>query len=138
MNTFAKPAFRMLERSLDAFALRQKVTANNIANADTPNFKRADVEFESLLRKALGGGKYIQGFRTHVKHIPIGEPLRTDIRPAIVQDESELKMNNNNNNVDIDYEMAMMAKNQLRYNMLVQQLNHEFSMMRTSIGGGRG
>lgn len=138
MVSFEKPAFKLLERSLDASALRQKVTANNVANVDTPHFKRSDVEFESILRKELEARKYIRGYRTHVKHIPIGQPARSDVRPSIVQDDRELMMNNNKNNVDIDYEMALMAKNQLKYNLLVQQVNHEFGMLRTSIGGGRG
>ena len=39
-------------------------------------------------------------------------------------------MNNNNDNVDIDYEMALLAQNQLHYNALIQQLNHEITMLR--------
>ncbi len=44
-------------------------------------------------------------------------------------------MTNNLNNVDIEVEMTQMASNQLRYNTLVQQVGHEFKLLRTAIGG---
>ena len=37
------------------------------------------------------------------------------------------------NNVDMDYEMSLMAKNQLKYNTMIQQMNSEFKKMRTVI-----
>jgi len=52
-----------------------------------------------------------------------------------VTTESSSVINNNRNNVDIDKEMAMVAENQLRYNLYVQQINHEVKMMRTGIEG---
>ena len=48
-------AFNVLERSLDAATLRQKVIANNIANVDTPFFKRSVVQFEDLLQSEMDG-----------------------------------------------------------------------------------
>jgi len=44
-------------------------------------------------------------------------------------------MNNNGNNVDIDREMSLLAKNQLVYNLYIQQVNHDIKMMRTAIEG---
>jgi flagellar basal-body rod protein FlgB len=77
----------------------------------------------------------IEGYRTHSRHIPIGQKTEA-IEPQIVTDEKSL-MNNNYNNVDIDYEMSLLAKNQLRYNVLVQQVNHDLKMYRTAMNGGR-
>ncbi len=54
--------------------------------------------------------------------------------PKIITDEST-SMNNNENNVDIDREMSLLAKNQLSYNLYVQQINHDVRMMRTAIEG---
>ncbi|AEI44347.1 flagellar basal body rod protein FlgB [Paenibacillus mucilaginosus] len=132
MNILNKPGFNLLERSLDAAALRQKVIADNVANVDTPNFKRSDVRFEELLQQEMNGGGLV-GRRTNAKHIPIGQASSAGT-PQIVQD-SQTMMNNNLNNVDIDYEMALMAKNQLRYNVMVQQVNGEIKKLRTAIGG---
>lgn len=130
MTIMDKPSFQILERSLDAASLRQKVIANNIANVDTPFFKRSEVKFEDLLRDRMNGASTITGIRTNPRHFYIGAAVQA--APQVVQDNSSV-MNNNMNNVDIDTEMASMAKNQLNYNVLVQQVNNDFQMMRTAI-----
>ena len=124
--------FRAMEKALDAAVLRQRVIANNIANADTPGFKRSDVRFESLLRAELEGRGGLVGLRTDPRHIPIGSTGLPE--PEVVTDRRTV-MNNNLNNVDIDAEMSALAANQLRYNVLVQQVSHEIRLLRTAIGG---
>ncbi|PDO11232.1 MAG: flagellar basal-body rod protein FlgB [Candidatus Reconcilbacillus cellulovorans] len=124
--------FRAMEKALDAAVLRQRVIANNIANADTPGFKRSDVRFESLLRAELEGRGGLVGLRTDPRHIPIGSAGLPE--PEVVTDRRTV-MNNNLNNVDIDAEMSALAANQLRYNVLVQQVSHEIRLLRTAIGG---
>jgi flagellar basal-body rod protein FlgB len=129
-----QPGFNLMERSLDAAALRQKVIANNIANVDTPYFKRSDVQFEDLLQSQMNGATApIVGKRTNPRHFYIGSKS-SEVEPKIVTDENST-INNNLNNVDVDYEMSLLAKNQLRYNVLVQQVNTEFRNMQTAIGG---
>jgi len=126
--------FRMLERTLDASSLRQAVIANNIANVDTPRFKRSEVQFESLLQQSLTGSpSRVVGLRTDPRHINIGRTSQ-EMKPKITVDENSV-MNNNLNNVDIDAEMSLMAKNQLRYNTLVQQASHEIKLARTAVEG---
>jgi len=126
--------FRMIERTLDAASLRQAVIANNIANVDTPRFKRSEVQFESLLQQSLTDSPAkVVGRRTDPRHINIGRTSQ-EIKPKIVVDENSV-MNNNLNNVDIDSEMSLMAKNQLRYNALVQQASHEIKLARTAVEG---
>lgn len=129
-----KPGFRLLEKSLDAAALRQKVIANNIANADTPYFKRSEVRFEELLQKEMGNQQSLEGYRTDPRHFYIGRSAGSLPAPEIVTDENSI-MNNNLNNVDIDYEMASMAENQLRYNVMVQEANEEIRRVRTALDG---
>jgi len=122
--------FRLLERTLDAASLRQAVIANNIANADTPYFKRSEVLFESLLADRMGR-RSITGIRTDPRHIFIGRNP-SEFKPVVAIDANSV-MNNNLNNVDIDREMAEMAKNQLRYNTLVQQVSHEIKLVKTAL-----
>ncbi|HEX7057685.1 MAG TPA: flagellar basal body rod protein FlgB [Bacilli bacterium] len=127
--------FNLLERSLNAAALRQKVIANNIANVDTPNFKRSDVVFEDLLQKEIEtSSAHFVGKRTDPRHFEIGGG--SEAMPEIVTDQHSA-MNNNLNNVDIDREMALMAENELRYNALIQQLNYELRQIRIAIDGRR-
>lgn len=134
MNILNSSSFKLMERTLDAAALRQKVTANNIANVDTPYYKRSDVVFEELLQSQMNQNS-LAGKRTNPKHIPIG-PSYMVKEPKVVEDSGSI-MNNNENNVDIDSEMALMAKNQLRYNVVTQQINHDIQQLRTVIGGGK-
>lgn len=132
-----KPTFQLFQRSLDATALRQKVISNNIANGDTPHFKRSDVVFEELLQKEMSGFTHsIEGKRTDPRHIPIGRSSVSEVKAEIQQDQ-HTSMNNNENNVDIDYEMTMLAKNQLRHNTLIEQLNYEFRSIRAALDGRR-
>lgn len=127
-------ALGLLERSLDAAALRQKVIANNIANVDTPNFKRSAVRFEEFLLQELNATdrRRIAGYRTDARHIHIGRPASGSARPEVFQVKSTT-FNHNNNNVDIEYEMALLAENQLRYNLLIDRTNGYFKSLRTAI-----
>lgn len=121
-------------QAIMASSLRQEVISNNIANAEVPNFKRSEVRFEQFFQQELQAYKStFIGHRTHPKHLEIGGPAKHHIpQPEVVTDHSTT-MNNNRNNVDLDYEMALLAKNQLYYNTLIQQLNGKFNKFRTVI-----
>jgi len=135
MKLIGTRALNILERSLDAATLSQKVIVNNIANASTPNFKRSEVKFEQYLLKELNAqsGKSIVGRRTDSRHIHIGRNATSNPATAQVVTDNSTKFNHNNNNVDIDYEMALLAWNQLKYNLLIERTNGFFSSMRTAI-----
>jgi len=133
MNVLGGSDMARLKGAIAAAELRQQVIADNIANVDTPGFKRSEVLFEELLASRMGSRPKLEARRTHEKHIPFGRQGSV-VRPKLVTDQSTA-MNNNTNNVDIDREMALLAKNQLRYNALIQQLNHEISMLRIGIEG---
>jgi flagellar basal-body rod protein FlgB len=135
MFSINKPSFQLLEKSLDAATMRQRTIANNIANVDTPYFKRSEVTFESLLQKEMGTTPTLEGYRTDARHFSFGGSLQ-QISPQISQDTASI-MNNNLNNVDMDTEMSQMAENQLAYNTEIQQVNHEIKIMRSAISGGK-
>ena len=135
MELFNSPSMRLLENTINAASVRQRVIANNIANADTPYFRRSYVTFEDALQEAMTSDVKLSGSRTNAKHIPIGrERAQQDPEMQVLTDTSTA-VNNNFNNVDIDYEMAQMAKNQLRYNVLMQKLNGELRSLRQAIEG---
>jgi flagellar basal-body rod protein FlgB len=135
MFSINKPSFQLLEKSLDAATMRQRTITNNIANVDTPYFKRSEVSFESLLQKEMGSLPALQGYRTDARHFTFGSSSQ-QISPQITVDEASI-MNNNLNNVDMDTEMTQLAKNQLTYNTEIQQMNHELKMLRSAISGGK-
>ncbi|PRX72457.1 flagellar basal-body rod protein FlgB [Cohnella sp. SGD-V74] len=135
MELLSGASFMRLENAIQAAAMRQRVLSNNIANNDTPYFKRSDVAFEEMLTQAIGsqGTRALAGKLTDARHIPINGAYPSP-GPRVVTDESTA-FNNNKNNVDIEKEMALLAENQLRYNLMSQQVAHEAKMMRIGIQG---
>ncbi|MBR1886537.1 MAG: flagellar basal body rod protein FlgB [Schwartzia sp.] len=130
------PTFDYAERGLSAANLRHEVIADNLANVNTPNFKRSEVVFEELLAKEIYGdddnGK-LQMVRTHDKHLPFKKFGRAR---AYVERDDSTSMRVDNNNVDVDMEMASLAKNQLYYNALARQLSGHVSRLKSVMQGG--
>ncbi|POR04730.1 flagellar biosynthesis protein FlgB [Alkalispirochaeta sphaeroplastigenens] len=120
----------ILHRSMDASLLRQNVIANNIANANTPNFKRSDLNFESRLAYALESSARKPRFQertTHDRHIPFHKPLDyRDVRPRRVLDFATTAKNNGNN-VDIDVESMDLLNSQLAYQMMTRSVADSFA-----------
>ncbi|WP_438350129.1 flagellar basal body rod protein FlgB [Paenibacillus sp. FA6] len=134
MNLLNGATFQKLQGGLDAANTRQQVISNNIANAETPYFKRSVVSFESLLQQEMNGDMpVLKGNRTDLRHFAIG-PI-TEMPSSVVTLDSSTVMNNNLNNVDIEQEMSLLADNQLRYNSYIALVNHKIKMMRTAVQG---
>jgi len=115
---------RIIEKSLDACWLREEVISQNIANYDTPGYKRKTVSFEEYLGEALDS--------KNRKNVNVD---KIDIK--VEEDHSNLSMRLDGNNVDIDSEMSSLAKNSIKYNVLIQSLNAGFSRFKTVITEGR-
>ena len=130
--------FNYLPRAMTAATIRHEVIANNVANVNTPNYRKSAVEFEDLLARELYGeesdGK-LKMARTHDKHLPF-KPLDFHAAPTIVQDNTTI-MRTDDNNVDIDIEMASMAKNQLYYNTVVTEFSGHVSRLKNAITSGQ-
>lgn len=122
----------VMEKALTADSMRHKVISNNIANVNTPGFKRSDVTFEEELSKALDSS--LQLTVTHDKHI--GKRQAFDVQPAVVA-ENNTSFRTDGNNVDIDREMADMAKNQIHYNALVQKIAGFYAGLKDVIREGK-
>ncbi|HHY64130.1 MAG TPA: flagellar basal body rod protein FlgB [Clostridiaceae bacterium] len=115
-----------IERGLDAAWLRNTVISQNIANVDTPGYKRKVVQFEEFLSDEMKTGKISKG-----KSRLYGDDIR------IIEDPSESSYRSDGNNVDIENEMALLAANTLRYNTLIQKINGDFQKLKLVIRGGR-
>lgn len=119
----------LLTREMAVTTLRRDVIANNIANADTPNFKRSDLNFESQLKRALDSEQTagsLPPYLTNPKDIAFDKPMDwRQVRPVRVLDYlTEAK--NNGNNVDIEQEGIDSLNNQLMYTTLAQVISSEF------------
>ena len=124
----------LLNKGLDAASVRNKVIADNIANVDTPGFKRREVIFEENIQKVLEKNNNSVKLRTtDSRHMQIKEKDNR-IEPEI-RTLKELSYRNDGNNVDIDVEMAELAKNTIKYNALIAQLSKEFAKIKLAING---
>lgn len=121
----------ILRMTMDAAVFRHSVISDNIANSDTPNFKRSAVNFESELKRALDSEKAtaIPALLTDPRHISFSASRPKDYRtvsPKRVWDYLTTSKNNGNN-VDIEQESMNLLENQLLYTALTNAVNSEFS-----------
>lgn len=114
----------VMGKAADAAWQRNEIIANNIANVDTPNYKRQDINFEAQLRRALGESRY-ETVDAKVAHI-----TSTELEPRVYTDSANFSYRIDGNNVDIDTENVELASNQIKYNGLVTSINHEFSNLK--------
>lgn len=127
----------LMEKSLSAASTRQRVMANNIANANTPGFKKSDVIFEDLLAQALSVGSGLQQQRTHARHLSKDGASPMQVQPQIVL-SGATAVRNDGNNVDVEAEMANIAQNNLYYNALAQDVSAKLNLLKIAISqGGR-
>lgn len=135
LNSITEPTqAAVLEKGIYASSLRHKVLSNNIANVNTPKFKRSDVSFEEYLQGSLAGnGKKLPLARTHDKHIDASGSSAA----LSVDTQSDYSVRTDGNNVDIDFEMAEMAKNTIYYDSVTQQLSRYYSVIKNAIREGK-
>jgi flagellar basal-body rod protein FlgB len=137
MNNFEK-TIDIVHRAMHASAIRRDVIANNIANAQVPNFKRSEINFESELKRALETEKQKPALEltlTDPKHIPNWKAADyREVQPRRVLDYvSESK--NNGNNVDAEQEFMLALQNQMLYNLLAESETFEFGQVNLVLRG---
>jgi len=127
-NAFEKN-LSILQRGMDVSLLRYNVIANNIANSETPNFKRSVVNFEAQLKRALDAEKVKPSFPGRLRYKRgvsfFTERKYSDVKPKVVLDYLTTAKNNGNN-VDIDVEMMNAVSTQLQYQTMLHAVNNEF------------
>jgi flagellar basal-body rod protein FlgB len=137
MNTFAKTV-DLLHRAMDASTVRRQVIANNLANANVPNFKRTNVNFESDLKRALDSEKKrpaIEMTVSDTRHFPnYKERDYRDVQIRRVLDYTST-YNNNGNNVDPEREFMLATNNQMSYTLFAQSAAFEFSQINKVLRG---
>ncbi len=112
----------VLDKAADASWKRNEVINNNIANVDTPGYKRKDVQFEAYLMSALVGDGSLE------KRVGRADLNRLDA--SVYTDYSGLSYRLDGNNVDIDTESANLAENQIRYYALLDSMTQEFNRLK--------
>lgn len=107
------PIASSLERYMDLLSVRQKATAANIANADTPSYRAQDIDFATEFNSAIGSS----------------EP--------VLQDVPGLRVKNDGNNVSLDRESRILSETAIRFNIATQVLRSMVRNTRMAIQEGR-
>lgn len=115
----------VLDRAADASWTRNDVLANNIANADTPGYKRKDVQFETYLTDAVAG--------TDSLDATVATMDLNQLNATTYTEQAGLSYRADGNNVDISTENVELAKNQLKYYTLMNSINQEFSRLKSAL-----
>lgn len=115
---FDDVASTSVRAALAGLAMRQRVSANNIANIETPGFTAQQVDFEGALRSAVADGSTDNGIRPTVSSSPL----------AARQD---------GNNVNLDEETLRSTDTGLRYQLMLRAMDDRFGLISTALKGGR-
>lgn len=132
-----RDVYLALKKALDAASLRHQVIANNIANVDTPGYKRADVTFEEELKFALERKETLQLRTTHENHISSHPKDLKAVQAKVIRRGDEM-MRTDLSNVDIEREMANLTQNNIAYNALAELIAGKIRSIKRVIQEGRG
>ena len=107
----------LLQAGIKVEHLRQKAIASNIANLETPGYRRFDIKFEELLAKAIKSARDID---------------IDDIEPEIFQ-PYDTPIKSNGNDVSLEAEVGQMIENSMRHKAYVRLLNKKFQQMQQAM-----
>ncbi len=128
---FADKTPLMMKRALDFQSQRQLLVSSNISNMDTPGYKAQDVDFQSALKEAVGGGDDLKMKRTQSGHFGPGKDNLKMLQPDVYEEPDAAR--SNGNNVNVDKEMTKLAENQIAYSATIQLLQKRGSTIRAAI-----
>lgn len=122
-------SIQALEKGIQYSGAKHKAISHNIANVDTPNFKRKEIKpnFGETYQKALEANK------TDSRH----KEFSGSSNKAFKMDNTSYSYSHNGNNVDIDKEMSDLAENQIYYYTMIDQMSGKFQSLQNVIKGGR-
>ena len=127
LSTNAFDYVNVLDKAADASWKRETVLANNIANVNTPGYKRKDLDFEGVLKQELGRCKHTS-LDTKIDNLHMDH-----LNPSVYTDLSNYSYRLDGNNVDIDVEEVEYASEQIRYQGITAGINNEFNRMKAVI-----
>ena len=128
---FDATSLPLLRKGMDAYSIRHRAIADNVANAETHGYKRKEVRFESKLKEVL---RTRELRTTHSRHIGTSGSELADMDPKVKLDQRPSDTNDISN-VDIDREMADMAKNKLQFFFASNMARRFYELINTSVRG---
>jgi flagellar basal-body rod protein FlgB len=120
---FQTDNYQLARKLLDATALRQEAIASNVANVETPGYRRLDVapDFAQQLRASAAGG----------------EPAATalPLRPQLAEDTTARSLRPDGNTVELERELLAMNRNAVEYDYLTEVVSSNLKQLKLAITG---
>ena len=115
--------YAVAKKLMDVSALRQEAIASNIANAETPGYRRVDVspDFANQLRAQLSSGQPVSALGS--------------LTPTLAEDTSARTVRPDGNSVDLEHELLAMNKNSVEYGFLTEVVSSNIKQLRMAISG---
>jgi flagellar basal-body rod protein FlgB len=119
---FNQPNYAATKKMMDATALRHEAIASNIANIETPNYKRIDIapSFQAELKAALGS--------KDVAKI-------SSVSPSLMEDATAIAANRDGNTVQLESELMKLNQNTLAHTLETQLVSGTLLKLRLAITG---
>ncbi|MBI3876488.1 MAG: flagellar basal body rod protein FlgB [Verrucomicrobia bacterium] len=119
---FTQPNYLATKRMLDATALRHEAIASNLANVETPNYKRVDVNpsFDATLKQALAAKD---------------TDKLSSLKPQFSVDATAVAQNTDGNTVQLENELLRLNQNALEHQLETQLVSGALLKLRTAITG---
>ncbi|WP_455721002.1 flagellar basal body rod protein FlgB [Agathobacter sp.] len=127
INSTSFDYINLLTKAADASWKRESVISNNIANVDTPGYKRKDLDFEGVLTEEIGRCKH-ESLDSKVSELDMSK-----LNPTVYTDSSTYAYRMDGNNVDIDTENVELASEQIKYEGLTSSISSQFERMKSVI-----
>jgi len=122
---------KLLERAMDASMVRKQLINQNIANVNTPFYKRLDIDFASALDDKINKDE-LKMVRTNPMHIANSQPGLGSIE---ITRETKTLSRYDTNNIDVEFEMAQDAQNTLFFQSVTQTYKNRMDQLKSAIEG---
>jgi len=123
INLFNTKQEKLMEKALDVYVKQNKAIAQNVANAGNPDYKRINTDFSQVLKSASSQSKLKVTNKRHISSSGLIGNINFDEKRG------------GGGKVNITKEMADLAENQIRHELVAQTLNRYYNALKTSISG---
>ena len=121
-QVLARENYELAKRLLDAAALRHEALATNLANIETPGFRRLDLAPDFAQKLSMLASQP-------------GAVSLEDLRPTLVEDPAANAVRADGNNVQLERELLEMNRNSIEYDFLAQYTSDSIKRLKTAITG---
>ena len=120
---FQTDNYQLARKLLDASVLRHEAIATNVANAETPGFRRLDLapDFATQLKARMAAGDFAQAAGS--------------IRPVLAEDATARSVRPDGNTVEIERELLAMNRNSVEYEFLSEIVSNNIKQLKVAITG---